>query len=467
MTAPFDAEIGGLTVPRVPLVTVETVPAGIGEGQSSTPDDLFAKFSATAAALTQGAVGAADALASDIVNSGLTSATFKPLARAIGKSTGLDGDEYLRKMMKARAAHEAAVNGSSQTNGGSPAIQPVDRPAPLLSLLEAVETVVRRQVVCSEEDVTATTLWIVGTYGYEAADVYARLAFTSEMRRCGKSTALSTVALLAFSAELADNVSPAAMFRLIASKRLTLCIDELDSFGRDDHGLRNILNAGYSRTGTVKRAEPSPDGKSYVVAEFACYCPTAIAGIGGLPDTVLDRSIVIRLQRAPKAQTQQRRRMRFREMQTYQKKIVPHLLAHAPAIASAIGAGVTNMPAILDDRALDKWDALFAVAGLAGGDWPDRATAAAIQLSGPSTERAGLVEKLLEDIRDIISAPQAPVPTEIRTDDLLVLLHSLTHRPWQEASHGKPITPRWLSDVAPRSWCDARSWPRCGVAVRR
>src|SRR5204863_1535899 len=210
--------------------------------------------------------------------------------------------------------------------GSSPATEPVDNPAPLSNLLDAVATVFRRQVVCSEEAITAATLWTVGSYGYEAADVYGRLAFTSEMRRCGKSTALSTVALRAFSPELADNTRPAAMFRLVASKRLTLCIDELDSFGRDDHGLRNMLNAGFARTGAVKRAEPTPDGKSYAVVEFPCFCPVAIAGIGGLADTVLDRSILIRLQRAPKAQTQQRRRLRYREMQVYRAKIVPHLL---------------------------------------------------------------------------------------------------------------------------------------------
>jgi hypothetical protein len=410
------------------------------------PDALYAAFSARAAALNQGAVGAADALAADIVVAEITTAAFKPLARAIGKSTGLDGDEFLKRMLKARAAREAAANGNAQA-GSSSALEPADNPAPLSKLLDAVATVFRRQVWTSEEAITAATLWVIGTYGYETADVYARLAFTSEMRRCGKSTALSTVALLAFAAELADNISPAAMFRLIASKRMSLCIDELDSFGRDDHGLRNMLNAGYARTGSVKRAEATPDGKSYAVVEFGCYCPVAIAGIGGLPDTVLDRSVLIRLQRAPKAQTQQKRRLRYREMLAYRDKIVPHLLAHAPAISAAIGTGAATMPAGLDDRALDKWDPLFAVAELAGGGWPARATDAAIQLSGPGTERAGLVEKLLEDIRDIVSAPQnVPIPTEIRSDDLLVLLHSLTHRPWGEASHGKPITPRWLSD---------------------
>lgn len=441
MTAPFDSAEGGATAGVAPLgITTVVVQS------ANDPDALYAAFSARAAALNQGAVGAADALAADIVVAEITTAAFKPLARAIGKSTGLDGDEFLKRMMKARAAREVAISGNSQT-GSSSAIEPIDNPAPLSNLADAVATVFRRQVWTSDEAITAATLWVVGSYGYETADVYARLAFTSEMRRCGKSTALSTVALLAFSAELADNISPAAMFRLVASKRMTLCIDELDSFGRDDHGLRNMLNAGFARTGSVKRAEPSPDGKTYVVAEFPCYCPVAIAGIGGLPDTVLDRSILIRLQRAPKAQTQQKRRLRYREMLGYRDKLVPHLLAHAPAIAAAIGNGAATMPASLDDRALDKWDALIAVAELAGGNWPTLAAQAAVTLSGPNTERAGLVEKLLEDIRDIVSAPQnAPVPTEIRSDDLLVLLHSLTHRPWQEASHGKPITPRWLSD---------------------
>ena len=126
------------------------------------------------------------------------------------------------------------------------------------------------------------------------------------------------------------------------------------------------------------------------------------------------------------------------------------------------------MPNELDDRAVDHWDPLIAVADLAGGAWPARARTAAIKLSGSVNDRAGLVEKLLEDIREIIEAPRrraatiwlewraegrngpSPtkpyVPTEIPTADLMRLLLHMAHRPWPDLSRGRPITERWLSD---------------------
>ena len=60
MTAPFDAAEGGATADMAPLgVTTVVAPSPNG------PDALYAAFSARAAALNQGAVGAADALRDD------------------------------------------------------------------------------------------------------------------------------------------------------------------------------------------------------------------------------------------------------------------------------------------------------------------------------------------------------------------------------------------------------------------
>ncbi|HUN43094.1 MAG TPA: DUF3631 domain-containing protein [Acetobacteraceae bacterium] len=437
---------------------------------SDDPDALYRGFRARAAALPVGSVGAADALTADIAASAVSETTFKPLAAAIAKTTDLDKDALYKRMTKARGTYQAAADDSGSGDGET-ALTAAVKPKPLATALDAIKLVVRRQVWCSDAAADAIVLWIAGTYGYNAADVFPRLAITSEMRRCGKSTLLGTIAHLAFDSEMADNISPAAMFRMIAAKSMTLLIDELDSFGKEDSGLRNILNAGYARNGAVKRVEPTPDGKSYVVTNFPCFAPVVIAGIGGLPDTVIDRSIVIRLQRAPRADTSRQRHLRLRELVRYRVAVVPHLLAHADAITAAIETGAVNLPNGLNDRALDNWDALLAVAELAAGMWPARAMQAAAILSGTTDEPHGLVEKLLQDIREIVEAPrrhalnqwrewiaqgskqpwpgratQQQWPAVIRTCDLMQRLLEMTHRPWQEANRGRPITERWLAD---------------------
>ena len=44
------------------------------------------------------------------------------------------------------------------------------------------------------------------------------------------------------------------------------------------------------------------------------------------------------------------------------------------------------MPAGVEDRDADVWEALLAVADAAGGDWPERARAAAVALVAQSKE---------------------------------------------------------------------------------
>ena len=93
------------------------------------------------------------------------------------------------------------------------------------------------------------------------------------------------------------------------------------------------------------------------------------------------------------------------------------------------------------------------------------------QLSGAADRNAGIVEKLLADIREIVEAPRhhavdqwrawvaagraglrpprltrAQRPAKIRTADLMLRLFCMAHRPWQEANRAKPITERWLSN---------------------
>ena len=63
---------------------------------ATNADALYATLAARAVALTTGSVSGADALAADVVFSGLPTSTFKPLAAAISKATGLDAAALAR-----------------------------------------------------------------------------------------------------------------------------------------------------------------------------------------------------------------------------------------------------------------------------------------------------------------------------------------------------------------------------------
>jgi putative DNA primase/helicase len=59
-------------------------------------------------------------------------------------------------------------------------------------------------------------------------------------------------------------------------------------------------------------------------------------------------------------------------------------------------------PDALNDRAADNWEPLLAIADLAGGEWPTKARAAALALSGNDIGTASLGAQLLAAIRDLM-----------------------------------------------------------------
>ncbi len=328
--------------------------------------------------------------------------------------------------------------------------------------------ILTHQVECRPEAYVAVALWVVGTYGYHAAAMFCRLAACSATPRCGKSTLMGTVSALSCSPLKADNVSASAIFRVIEHGRPTLLIDEVDRFLRQTEGAIGILNAGYEASGAVLRSDPTPDGKSWQPRSFPVFCAVMLAGIGGIPDTILDRSIVIKMERAqPRSAGGQRQRpMRHRELQKARSKIAPHLVARVPEIEAAMAAGTTNIPPQLSDRAADNWEPLLAIADLAGGTWPQRARAAAVALSGGQSTQSRR-ELLLADISETVTAARLaavqawrawarsgakrvggrPPPLRgIRSEDIVQALMEREDRPWPEFGRdGRGMTPTRLA----------------------
>jgi hypothetical protein len=69
------------------------------------------------------------------------------------------------------------------------------------------------------------------------------------------------------------------------------------------------------------------------------------------------------------------------------------------------------MPEALDDRAQMNWEFLFAIADLAGGDWPKRARAAAIALTS-EREEPSQGKRMLAAFRDLFRAHEEGLTSE-------------------------------------------------------
>ncbi len=99
------------------------------------------------------------------------------------------------------------------------------------------------------------------------------------------------------------------------------------------------------------------------------------------------------------------------------------------------------MPRELNDRAADNWRPLFAIADVAGDDWPQTVHMAALALVDRDDEGSAAII-LLGDIRDFF---EITMVDRTKTEDVLQHLHQIDERPWAEWRRGSPMTATQLA----------------------
>lgn len=317
------------------------------------------------------------------------------------------------------------------------------REASLADALEAAEHFLTRFVVLPNEHAyVAVTLWAAHAHAIEAWESTPRLALMSPEKRCGKSRVQEVVSTLVPNPMRTADVTTAVLFRSIAEDpRPTVFLDEVDTVwtGKtgENESLRALVNAGH-RIGNDTRRMVG-EGSNMTVGTFRTFAALCLAGIGDLPDTIADRSVIITMQRKTDAEQVERWRIRANEPEGHS---VGELLsaAVAPLIGSLRGA-FPEIPAEINDRAADVWEPLLAIADAAGGDWPNAARAACLALSEGMEEQASTGVRLLADLRTIWPHGQELVAT----NDLLFRLHRLEDAPWGDSDGRSPLSARRLA----------------------
>ncbi len=290
----------------------------------------------------------------------------------------------------------------------------------------------------------AVALWAAHTHLVSRFESTPRLALLSPEKQCGKSRVLELLELLCAGAETLSDASPAYLYRRIGAGSVTILLDEADAIwkrGKADEtaeALRSVVNAGHRRSATVGRVEMS--GVTANLVRFPVYAPAAIAGIGSLPDTILDRAVILRMRR--RAPGQRIRGYRERTTRPQGEALRDQLAKWAADVADRVGDPWPDMPSGVADRPADVWEPLLMVASLAGGGWPKRAAeacAAFVADASHDTETAGT--RLLADLRDVLGGQD-----ELWTGEILSGLHALDESPWGER-YGHPLTPRQLAKL--------------------
>jgi Protein of unknown function (DUF3631) len=279
----------------------------------------------------------------------------------------------------------------------------------------------------------AVTLWCAHAHALEAFDSTPRLAFLSPEPQSGKSRAQEVVESLVPAPLRTSNVTSALLFRLIDERQPTILIDEVDTIWTakgQAEDLRAIINAGHRRGNDAARMVG--EGAGMKATTFKTYAAVCLAGIGNLPGTIADRSVIIRMKRRRPADIIEP--WRFRACEPAGHRLRDRLAAwSAGALPTMRDLDPEPLPGV-QDRSWDVWLPLLVVADAAGGRWPLLARQSCEALSkaatdaGPPSPRVRLLADLLEvwPGPDRLTEPESFAPTDV----LLARLHALTEAPW-------------------------------------
>jgi hypothetical protein len=195
---------------------------------------------------------------------------------------------------------------------------------------------------------------------------------------------------------------------------------------------KGILNSGHHRPSAWVEVQVSTPSGAWIPRKFSTYAPLFLGFIGTIPDTLWDRAIVIPMRRKKK---------------TEQVKDFDHgeRAALLPLKRQAIRWAFDNeaplrllKPAVpdgLNDRQVDCWRPLLAVAERAGGEWPKLAYAAALALNAEQHEEPVVDMYLLGALRELFEQT-AKLPSSV----ILTRLNRDGEAPWGRWNNGAGLS---------------------------
>ena len=393
-----------------------------------------------------------------------------PVTRLAVKSRTIDILKH-GKIQGASELVKAALSPpkKAETNGKSIVpTEPEPWPDPVngSELLDEITGWISGYVFTAGESVDAITLWAVSTWFVESIYFAPLLSILSPTKQAGKTLIIDLLEWICRKPVRTSGVgiTPAVIFRLNEDSQPTFLVDEAEKLAgkNSDEGIIGLLNEGYRRGGKVHRC--GDKSNQFKVEEFDAFGFRLLASIKPLWDTILDRSIVIRMTRKPR--NQNIRRFKAQEVQAEGSILAQKILRFVNDNTKDLQAllAETPQPKSLSDRGCDNWSPLFAVAQLAGDDWLKRALSSAKALNN-AAEDEDRAEKLIHDIHRIFKKEKCP--EAIKSGDLKERLDELESSPWGDYGGGKGISTNKLAallrpfEVRPR-----QGWTQNGNNTR-
>ena len=317
-------------------------------------------------------------------------------------------------------------------------VEPWPDPVDGAALLDELRQLFNRYAVTPKHADVLLALWALHTWVFDSFDITPYLVISSPTRRCGKSLVLTILQWVCCRAKKNDSMSKAAIYRSVEVERPTLVLDEVGWVGDLKDERQGILCGGFERNGFVEVCEG--ESANITVRRYSTYCPKAFGLIGKLTATLMDRSIEIAMQRKTKLDKVER--LGRRDNADY-ARLRQRCLRWANDSHEALAAIKPKAPDGLNDRALDIWEPLLAIAERVGGHWPKLATEAAIALSGDDGSAAEEIS--VELLHGIEAEFNRSGSAALTTKTLIAALCADEEQPWATWNKGKPISDRQVA----------------------
>ena len=315
-----------------------------------------------------------------------------------------------------------------------PWTEPVDGAA----LLDALVTRLEHYVSLPKGGAVAVALWALYTWSFRTFPVSPNLMITAPERGSGKTQLTDLISWIVPRPFPVSDTTAAAIFRIIEHEAPTLLFDEaqgvLKRRNPDDPTKTILLGSFSKRFANVPRTNKDTGE----VRMFSTFAPKVLNGLRLAPIDVAftSRCIVVPMTRATRAYPELRddrdpvgediRRQCTRWRDDHQSA----LREADPEMRGRIG------------RIAQVWRPLLAIADAVGGEWPEKARAAADALAavaGTFNPGETLGTMLLADVHAVFEAKDNP--ERIKSGELDEALRNLPERPWESMPKtGKAIT---------------------------
>ena len=295
------------------------------------------------------------------------------------------------------------------------------------ALLDSIETV----LACVSMGAHARrvcVVWSVLTHVFDEFDWTPRVVAYAPAPQSGKSTLLERLAGVVARPDICHDLTPAVFFRDVDEFRPTTILDDYDSLIRPKkEALLNVINSGFSKTGSVKRVERG------LTRRYRTFAPLAVGTNERLPTAASTRSIYIYMQRprrdeaVPPPRPFDAAAIRA-ECERWAERNRPLIQGVRLSLPADIG---------MDMRQANVWYPLLVVAHLCGPKWAKHAIDAARKLCAEARLDAVVTDgvALLRDIREVFAEER------IFGRQLAQRLRRIDDAPWNDCG----LTPNKLA----------------------